>query len=70
MAKSPKRVRSGLQEERAETGTLYTTHCGGRREDFFVANFPPPENPDVPVTALLYDNVNAVYRKMYFLWKL
>ena len=25
---------------------------------------------DVPVTALLYDTVNAVYTKMYFLWKL
>lgn len=25
---------------------------------------------DVPATALLYDIVNAVYTKMYFLWKL
>lgn len=24
-------------------------------------------HPDVPATALLYDNVNAVYTKMYFL---
>lgn len=30
----------------------------------------PPIPADVPVTALVYDIVNAVYTKMYFLWKL
>lgn len=29
-----------------------------------------PTHTDVPATALLYDIVNAVYTKMYFLWKL
>lgn len=29
-----------------------------------------PSATHVPATALLYDIVNAVYTKMYFLWKL